>query len=166
MRSWLVLALSLVASTAAAGRERHMTAGLGPAGSAADPGEPGWLVRVEQTTDTEQRRHAAFGTRVGLELAVAGGHGTFTMPIGWYVGTRSGPVRSLFGGGLGLLTVDYGDDDFGLGISPFLGTSIDLVIGDRAVITLDGRLARQVLANAPDYTSWSALVMVGRKFDR
>jgi len=165
MRWLLALSLVLVASTARADGDRFVVFGLGTSMAANDPG---WALRVEHRLDaTRTSAHARgeplVGGRMGVETWDAGGHWGFAMPMGMYFGGQVNSMRTTIGGGIGLWTFERGGGDVHFGISPFASASLEGTVG-KMILSLDGRLARQVIAETGDFNVYSVMLMVGKRF--
>lgn len=164
----VVLVLGLAGGVARADGERFMVFGLG--GSLAATDDPGWVARFEHRLDATRPHHhergvPLVGARLGFETWDTAGHWGCSMPIGMYVGGRAGAIRTTLGGGVGLWTFERSRDQVHFGVSPFASASIEGTRDD-LVLSLDGRVARQVLGERADFNVYSVMLMVGRRFAR
>ena len=159
---WLV-ALFFLTSTAHAD-QRFASFGLG---TSMTRNEPGWALRMEQRLDTgnPDRSEPLVGVRVGLETWDAGGHWGFAMPIGPYFGAQVKSIRTTIGGGIGLWTFEKSGSEIHGGVSPFASASLEGSVGN-LLVSLDGRLARQVIAETGDFNVYTVMLMVGKRFRR
>ncbi|MBA3392624.1 MAG: hypothetical protein H0T89_08270 [Deltaproteobacteria bacterium] len=164
-RTLALLLLLGLAATARADGDHHAVLGIGTQVVR----EPGWVFRLQQSLDMERSDpdHSTplFGFRSGLDIYSAGGHWGYSLPVGFYLGGRAGNVRSTIGGGAGLLAIDGRAGDFGFGIAPYVGTTIEIAMG-KAIVVVEGRVTREVLGDADDYTLWNVIVMFGRRRER
>ena len=159
---WLI-ALLLVTGTAHAD-QRFSTFGLG---TSMARNEPGWALRVEHRFDTghPEKSDPLFGMRAGLDTWDAGGHWGIAMPIGFYGVAQVHAMRTTLGGGLGLWTLDKSGGEIHAGVSPFASASLEGSIGT-LLVSLDGRLARQVIGETGDFNVYTVMLMVGRRLKR
>jgi hypothetical protein len=159
---WLIVLL-LLTSTAHAD-QRFAAFGLG---TSIAGNEPGWAVRMEHRFDTghPEKSDPLFGARLGLDSWDAGGHWGITMPIGSYVGAQVKSMRTTLGGGVGLWTFEKSGGEVHFGISPFASASLEGSMGN-LLVSLDGRLSRQVIGEVGDFNVYSVMLMVGKRFTR
>ena len=159
---WLI-ALLLLTSTAHAD-QRFAAFGLGTSMAA---NEPGWALRFEHRFDTghPEKSDPLFGARVGLDTWDAGGHWGIAMPLGFYTGAQIHSMRTTIGGGLGLWTLDKSGGEIHAGVSPFASASLEGSVGT-LLLSLDGRLARQVIGETGDFNVYTVMLMVGKRFTR
>lgn len=159
---WLLL-LVLTSSAAHAEGSRFSMVGLGTSMAA---NEPGWAFRTEFRQDVNDRKDdPLFVSRIGLETWDAGGHWGFSMPLGFYSGAQVGAMRTTLGGGVGLLTFEKNTNGLHFGVSPFVGATLEGSVGTLH-ISLDGKLARQVVGETADFNVYSVMLMVGKRFER
>ncbi len=161
---WL-LAIVLLHGVADAKGNRISAAGLGASRTAESAG---WSFRLDTRIDLAEGEGdddtaAIVGARVGIETWGAGSHWGFAMPLGYYAGAQVKTVRTTLGGGLGLWTFERDGTTTHFGIAPFLSASLETTQGE-LFLALDGRLARQVIAEADDYNVYSVMFMLGRRF--
>lgn len=162
MRWPLVLSIVLASSTARAERTRFSAFGLGTAIAA---NEPGWVVRAEHRLDLTDDDDGIIGSRIGVETWDAGGHWGFAMPIGMYAGGQAKAMRTTIGGGVGLWTFEKSGGALHFGVAPFASASVEGVAG-KLLISLDGRLSRQVIGETADFNVYSVMLMVGKRLSR
>lgn len=165
MRWLLALAFLVVATAAHAEGSRFAMFGLGTSMAA---NEPGYALRVEHRLDATRTgdgdTEPVVGGRMGFEIWDAGGHWGFAMPLGFYAGGQVEQLRTTLGGGVGLWTFkSRGDVHYG--VSPFASASLEGTIG-KLVLSLDGRLSRQIIAETADFNVYSVMLMVGKRFAR
>lgn len=159
---WLIALLFL--TTTAHADQRFAAFGLGTSMAS---NEPGWALRVEQRLDSghPERTEPLVGIRIGLDSWDAGGHWGIAMPIGVYTGAQVKSMRTTLGGGVGLWTFDKSGGEIHGGISPFASASLEGSVG-QLLVSLDGRLARQVVSETGDFNVYTVMLMVGKRFRR
>ncbi|MDQ3336203.1 MAG: hypothetical protein M4D80_13625 [Myxococcota bacterium] len=160
---WLI-ALLFLTSTAYAEGQRFAAFGLG---TSVASNEPGWALRAEHRFDSgdPDENEPLFGARIGLDMWDAGGHWGIAMPLGTYLGAQVGSMRTTIGGGIGLWTFEKSGGEVHFGISPFASASLEGSVG-KLLLSLDGRLSRQVIGETADFNVYSVMLMVGKRFTR
>jgi hypothetical protein len=129
---------------------------------------PGVDVRIEKRldatrTDEDDEAFVAQG-RIGVDVWSAGDHWGFSFPLAWQMGGQAKSIRSTIGGGLGLFAFAR-DHQEHFGIAPFGSTSLEMTMG-KVIISLDGRIARQVVHATDDFNVYSVMLMFGPRYDR
>ena len=159
---WLI-ALFLLTGPAHAD-QRFAAFGLG---TSMAQNEPGWAFRMEQRLDTghPEKSDPLVGVRIGLDTWDAGGHWGIAMPIGVYTGAQVKAMRTTLGGGVGLWTFDKSGGQVHFGVSPFASASLEGSVG-KLLVSLDGRLARQIVGETGDFNVYTVMLMVGKRFTR
>jgi hypothetical protein len=164
---FLVLVVFVVVTTARAEGSRFVLFGLG---TSIAENEPGYALRMEHRLDATRTgdgdTEPVVGGRMGLEIWDAGGHWGFAMPVGFYAGGQVEQLRTTLGGGVGLWTFERSRGDVHFGVSPFASASLEGTIGKTLVVSLDGRLSRQVVMETADFNVYSVMLMVGSRFKR
>ena len=164
MRWMIVLCVVGTASTAHAREGGFNTVGLG---SSLVDNVAGWIARAETRVDFERPSEddsgSLFGMRAGLEFWKAGERWGFTTPIGYYIGAQVDHTRTTLGGGFSLIHMEGGPKFTG-GIAPFLSGSLEFVY-DGVLLSVDARLARDVIGEADDHNTYSVMLMVGKKIN-
>jgi hypothetical protein len=84
------------------------------------------------------------------------------MPIGMYFGGHTKSLRTTIGGGIGLWTFEKSGDQVHFGISPFASASLEGTVG-HVLLSLDGRVSRQVIGETGDFNVYSVMLMLGRR---
>lgn len=163
----VVLSILLLAGAAEASDRGHGYGAVGLGTSVATNNE-GWALRAEYrgdiTDNDDDEAEGLAGARVGFDFWGNSGHWGFAMPIGYYVGAQVNTVRTTLGGGVGLWAFERdGGSDTHYGVAPFLSSSLEFVL-DKALVSLDARLSRQVMGEMDDYNVYSVMVMIGKQF--
>ena len=161
---WLIALLLLTSPAYADWDQRFGAVGLGTSMAG---NEPGWALRVEHRADTgdPDEDEPMIGARIGLDMWDAGGHWGISMPLGTYVGAQVKSMRTTIGGGMGLWTFEKSGGQIHFGISPFASASLEGSVGN-LLLSLDGRLSRQVIGETGDFNVYSVMFMVGKRFTR
>lgn len=136
------------------------------AGNATVDEAPGWIVRAEARldfNDTDDEPHLVFGNSFAVEAWSAGEHEGFAVPVGWYAGAQVGHARTTLGVGFTVWAYELTKTPAAKGIAPFANATLEATAGKLA-ISLDGRIARQVLLDTEDFNVYSVLVMLGRRW--